>query len=172
VVLGKRLLRDQRVRLAVPQIPRGRADQLRDLMGVLELGAINLDYGARIAKQNFRRGFDDTGLARTGRSEKQQITHGPTGRVQAGTEHLIKIHDSLHRLVLPHNLSTQSPLKIPRFNASKRRIKLYRMRTHGRAPLPVSSVALRSGASGPLELIELDVERRTQQPQLRHQFPA
>jgi hypothetical protein len=68
------LLRPNRVRLAVSQISRRRTDQLRDLMTVLELGAIDLNYGARIAQQALRCRFHDASLARARRSEEQKVS--------------------------------------------------------------------------------------------------
>ena len=37
----------------MPEISGGRPDQLGDLMAVLELGAVDLDYGARVSDQAF-----------------------------------------------------------------------------------------------------------------------
>ena len=51
VILRERLLRDQRMRFAVPQISRRRADQLGDFVRVLEFGAVDFDHRARIAEQ-------------------------------------------------------------------------------------------------------------------------
>ena len=112
MILRERLLRDQRVRLAVPQISRRRANQFRYLVRVLKFRAIHLDHRARIAKQHFRRRFHYPRLSRSGRPEEQQIPHRPSGRIQAGSKHLVWIHHRLHRFVLPHNLPPQPRLKI------------------------------------------------------------
>ncbi len=50
VIFSQFLLRDQRVRLPVPQISRRRPDQLGDLMRVLKFRTIDLDEGARVTK--------------------------------------------------------------------------------------------------------------------------
>src|SRR5207302_9950190 len=68
--LVERFLGEQRMRLAVTQIARRRADQLCDLVRVLEFRAVNLDTGARITEQRLRHRLDYTGLARAGRTEK------------------------------------------------------------------------------------------------------
>src|SRR6266508_3453449 len=47
------LLRKQWLGLAVPQIARGRTDQLRDFMRMLKLGAIDFDHRVRVAEENF-----------------------------------------------------------------------------------------------------------------------
>ncbi len=78
VVLRQRFLRDQGMRLAVPQISRRRTNQFRNLMRVLKLRAIHFDYRARIAKQHFRRRFHHPRLPRSGRTEEQQIPHRPS----------------------------------------------------------------------------------------------
>ncbi len=42
-------LSDERMGLAVTQVARRRADQLRNLMGVLKLAAVNFDYPNKIS---------------------------------------------------------------------------------------------------------------------------
>ena len=137
VILRERFLRDQRMRLAVPQISRRRADQLRNFVRVLKFRAIHLDHRARIAKQHFRRRFHDARLARTGRSQEQQVPHRTSRRVQAGAKHLVQVHHGLHRFVLPHNLPPQPRFKIPRLHAAATRIQLRSdLRSHARHPRP------------------------------------
>ncbi len=48
--LVERFLREQGMSLAVTKVARRRADQLCDFVGVLKLGAIDLDAGARVSK--------------------------------------------------------------------------------------------------------------------------
>src|SRR5207237_8332102 len=98
--LVERFLREKRVRLAVTQIARRRADQLCDLVRVLEFRAVNLDTGARITEQRLRHRLDYTGLARAGRTEKEQIAYRATGRVQSRQEHLVHLYHSFNRLLL------------------------------------------------------------------------
>src|SRR5208337_2901983 len=66
--LAERLLRQQGMGFTMAQIARRRADQLCDLMRMLELSAVNLDAGARVAKQRLRHGLDDASLAGPRRS--------------------------------------------------------------------------------------------------------
>ena len=124
VILRERFLRDQRMRLAVPQISRRRADQLRDFVRVLEFGAIHLDHRARIAEQHFGRRFHDARLARARRPEEQKIPHRPSRRIQAGAKHLIQVHDGLHRFVLSDDLPPQPSLEIARLHAAQGRVEL------------------------------------------------
>ena len=100
VILVQHFLAQQRVRLAMPQISGRRADQLRDLMAVLELRAIDLDHGARILHQRFGSRLDDPGLTGTGRPEKKEVADRPPGSAHPGQIHLIDIHDLLDRFVL------------------------------------------------------------------------
>ena len=64
---------------AMPQISGRRTDQLRDLMAVLKLGAIDLDDGARILQQSFSGRFDDAGLAGAGRPKNRKFPIGRPG---------------------------------------------------------------------------------------------
>src|SRR5947209_14059836 len=64
--LVQHFLAEQRVRLAMPQVARRRADELRNLMAVLELRAIDLNHGARIADHALCRRFDQPRLAGSG----------------------------------------------------------------------------------------------------------
>jgi hypothetical protein len=47
----------------MPQVPWRRANQLRDLMGVLKFRAIHFDYRSAIAEENLRSGFHNARLA-------------------------------------------------------------------------------------------------------------
>src|SRR5580765_2330469 len=93
-------------------------------MGMLELGAIDLNHGPWVAKQNLRRSFHDSRLTRTGRTEEQQVADRAPRRVQSGTEHLIEVHQRLHALFLAHDLRPQRTFKIPCLVASYCRIQL------------------------------------------------
>ncbi len=124
VILRERFLRDQRMRLAVPQISRRRADQLRNFVRVLKFGAVHFDHRARIAEQHFGRGFDDARFARARRPEEQQVPHRTSRRVQARAKHLVQIHHGLHRFVLPHDLPPQPRFEIPRLHAAQGWVEL------------------------------------------------
>src|SRR5437763_12555346 len=63
VVAVEILLREHRGGLAVAEVARRRADEFGYLVRVLELGAVNLDDGVRVAEENFSRGLDDARLA-------------------------------------------------------------------------------------------------------------
>ncbi len=118
VILRERFLRNQRMRLAVPQISRRRTNQFRDFVRVLELGAVHLDYRARIAKQHFGRGFHHPRLARAGWPQKQQVPHRTPRRIQPRAKDLVQVHNRLYRFILPHNLASQPRFKIPGFHAA------------------------------------------------------
>src|SRR5690348_11995589 len=109
--------------LAVSQISRRRADQLGDLMRVLELGAIDLDTCPRVSKQRLRHRLDYPRLSRASRSQEEQVPHRTSRRVQARQEHLIDLYHLLDRLILPHNAPPQSSFKLSSIVASPVRIE-------------------------------------------------
>ncbi len=49
--------------LAVSQVSRRRTDQLGNLVGVLEFGAIDLDAGTGVSEKRLGHGFDHARLA-------------------------------------------------------------------------------------------------------------
>jgi len=55
----------------MPQVSRRRADQLGDLMAVLKLGAIDLDYRPRVVQQGLCRCLYNASLARPGRPQEE-----------------------------------------------------------------------------------------------------
>src|SRR5579872_5472061 len=117
-------LGDQGMSLPVTQIPRRRANQLRNFVRMLEFCAINLDDGARISKQNLRSRFHDPRLARASGSEEEQVPDGPPRRVQSRTEDLIQVHQRLHPFRLSDDLRAQRSLKIASICASDGWIQL------------------------------------------------
>src|SRR6266478_9047403 len=112
------LLRNQRMRLPMPQISRRRANQLGNLMGVLKLRAIHLDHRAGVSKENLGSRFHDARLARTGRPEKQQISYRTAWRIQSGAKDLVQVHQCLHTLFLSDNFPPQRGLEIDRVRAA------------------------------------------------------
>src|SRR5258708_12464716 len=100
------------MRLPVSQVSRRRADQLGNLVRVLELRAIDLDARARVTEQRFSPRFHHPRLAGTGRSQKQEIAHWTAGRIQPSQKHLIDFRDLLDRLILPYDLPAQGGFKL------------------------------------------------------------
>ena len=101
--LIERLLRKQRVGLAVPEIARRRADQFCDFMGVLELGAVDLDDCVRVAEENFRGGLDDASLAGAGGPEEDHRADGAVRRVHPGEENLVEAAHAPDGALLAHD---------------------------------------------------------------------
>src|ERR1700733_15968478 len=99
---------------AVPQVSRRRADQFRDFMGVLELGAVHLDHCSWIAEQDFGGGFNHACFSGARRSQKQEIPYRTSRGIQAGTKNLVEVHDCLYRFVLSYDLPAQARFKITR----------------------------------------------------------
>ena len=123
VPLVERLLGEQGVGLAVAEVSRRRADQLGDLVGVLELGAVDLDAGARIAEQGLGHGFDHAGFARTGGPKKKKIADRTSGRVQARQKHLVDLGHLFNGGILADNFAAQGVLKLPGIVATAGRVE-------------------------------------------------
>jgi hypothetical protein len=99
------------------EISRRRADQLRNFVRVLELGAIDLDAGAGIAEQRFGERLDDASLARPSRPEKEQIAHRASRGIQSGQEHLINFDDLFYRRILANDLAAKAGFEVPGVSA-------------------------------------------------------
>ncbi len=102
----------------MPQISRRRANQFGNFMRVLKFRAIDLNHGARVAKEDFRSRFHNARLPRTCWPKKQQIPYGAAWRVQSGAKHLVQIHERLDTLFLPDDFSPQRGLEINRIGAA------------------------------------------------------
>ena len=110
------------MRFAVSQVSGRRPDQLRDLMAVLELGAINLDDRARVLHQSFRRRFDDAGLAGASGPEEQEVTNRAASGRHPGQMHLIDVDNLLDGFILTDNHAGQAGLESFRLSSGPRRI--------------------------------------------------
>src|SRR5215469_10685996 len=111
------------MRLAMAEISRRRSNQLRDLVRMLEFGAVDFDAGPRVAKQRLGHGFDDSGLPRPRRAKKQQISHWTPRGIQACQKHLINLDHFLNGLVLSHNPASQGGFKLSGIVASAVRVE-------------------------------------------------
>ncbi len=123
VPLVERFLRQQRMSLTMAEIARRRANQLGDLVRVLELRAVNLDASMGVTEKRLGHGFHHTRLAGAGRPQKQKISHRPTRRIQPGEKHLIDLGDLFHGRILADDLPPQSGLEIQCFAAATRGIQ-------------------------------------------------
>ena len=118
-------LAQRRMRFAMPQISGRRADQLGDLMAMLELRAIDLDNGVRIAHQAFGHGFHQPGLARPGRAEEQEIADRAAGRLHAGEISLVHIDNLVDGLLLSDDFLAQAGTQFFCFRAGLRGIQQF-----------------------------------------------
>src|ERR1700756_2387309 len=100
MALGQLFLGNQRMRLAMPQVTWRRANQLRNLMRMLEFRAVDLDHCPRVLEKYLRRRFHNARLTRSRRPQKEQGPARPPRRVQAGTEALVQVDQRLHALFL------------------------------------------------------------------------
>src|SRR5712692_1425975 len=111
------------MRLPVAQIPRRRANQLGDLVRMLELGAVYLDHRPRVPKQDLRRRFHNARLARAGGAQEQQVAHRPSRWTHPGGEDLVEVHHRLHPGLLTDNPAAQRGVKLLRFDTATRGIE-------------------------------------------------
>ena len=112
VPLVQRFLGQQRMRLAVSQVSWRRADQLRDFVRVLKLGAIDLDAGAGVAEQGLGHGLDHPGLTRAGGPEEQQISNRTARRIQSRQKHLVDFDHFLDGLVLTDDSAAKGAFEL------------------------------------------------------------
>src|ERR1700681_2187192 len=108
----QRFLRQQSMRFAVSQVSRGRADQLRDLMAVLKLRAINLDYRSRILQQGFGGCLYDASLSGTCRPQEQEVSDRPAGRRQSRQVRLVSPHDLVNCFLLSNDEVPESIFQV------------------------------------------------------------
>src|SRR5271157_675945 len=123
--LAQRLLRQQGMGFTMTQIAGRRADQLCNLMRMLELSAVNLDAGAWVAKQRLRNGLDDASLAGPRRSQEKEVSDRAAGRVQSGQEHLIDFGDLLDGGILSYDPAPEGGFKLLRVVAALRGIQSF-----------------------------------------------
>src|SRR5271166_5341689 len=108
---------------AMSKVSRRRTDEFGNLVRMLELRAVDLDAGARIAEERFRHGFDHASLARTCRPKEQQVAYRTSRRVQPRQKHLVDLGDLLDRLILTHNSAAQRGFKLSRVVTATVRIE-------------------------------------------------
>ena len=102
------------MRFTVSQISWRRANQLRDLVAMLKLRAIDLDDSTRVLEQRFRRRLNNSGLARTGGTKEQKVSNGPAWGIHPREMHLVDVDDMLNRLILPDDHSSETRLQSAR----------------------------------------------------------
>src|SRR5271169_2102751 len=109
------------MRIAVPQVAWRRADQLCNLVAVLELGAIDLNHGARVFEQGLCGRFYNSGLTRASRAKEQEVSDRAARRIHPGEMHLINVDDLLDRFILTDDHPPESCLQCARLPACLRR---------------------------------------------------
>src|SRR5580692_342215 len=105
-------------------------------MGMLELGAIDLDAGAGVAEERLGNCFDHAGLAGAGRSQEKQVAYGTARSVESGEKHLIDFRDLFDGLVLANDFAAQGALEVTGVVAAAARIQhSCKVRSHRIGPL-------------------------------------
>ena len=134
MVLAEHLLAEQRVRLAVAEVAGRRADQLGDLVAVLELGAVDLNDSAWVLHQRLSRRLHDAGLPGARRPQKQEIAHRPSRCAHPCQIHLVNVDDLLDRFVLADDQATQTGFERLGLSAGSRRIQWKTQPRHCQVP--------------------------------------
>src|SRR5581483_10779882 len=106
------LLSQQGVSFPVSEVSRRRADQLGNLVTVLELGAIDLDAGSCVSEERLGHCFNDSRFARTRRPEKEKIAYRTSWRVQPCQKHLVDFGHFLDGVVLTNDPAAEIPFKL------------------------------------------------------------
>src|SRR5258705_5481621 len=88
---------------AVSQVSRRRADQLRDLMAVLILRAIDLDCCPRILQQGFRGCLHEACLAGTRWPQEKKVCDRPANGGQPRKISLVSRHNLLNCILLSND---------------------------------------------------------------------
>src|SRR6202522_4435064 len=123
MILRQRFLRNERVRLAMAEVSRRRANQFRDFVRVLELGAVNLNNSARVTEQNLGGCFHDARLSGARRPQKKEVYHRASRRIHSGRENLIEVGDGADGFFLSDDACAQRGIKFLRFQTAKLRIE-------------------------------------------------
>jgi len=113
-MLIQRFLRQRSVRLTVAQISRRRPDQLRDLMTVLKLRAIDLDYGTRILKEGLGGCLYNAGFSGPRRPQEEKVSNRPAHRGQSRHVGLVSPHDLVNCIVLSNDETVELVLELLR----------------------------------------------------------
>src|SRR5579859_5960293 len=155
------------------QIPRRRANQLGDLMGVLEFRAVHLNDGTGLAEQNLSSRFHDARLSRSCRPQEQQIADRAAWRIQSGAKDLVQVDEGLHTFFLANNLGAQSGLKFQRIRTALAWIEWKYMVRHDCLLTP-SQLRRRctKSTSSVVKLREFNLERGLQEPELNEELSS
>src|SRR5208337_68131 len=103
---------------AMPEIAWRRTDEFRDFVGVLEFRAVDFDDQVGIAKENFRGGFDNTGLSGTRGSEKEEVANRTARGIKASVEDLEEVHKGLNAFFLSNDLGAKRLMEVARVVAA------------------------------------------------------
>src|SRR5579871_6007340 len=100
------------MRFAMAQVSRRRADQLGDLMTVLEFGTVNFSHRPSILKQSLGGCFHGPGFTGSRGAEKEKASNGPAWSIYAGDIHLINVDNLSNCFLLSDNALAEVRLKL------------------------------------------------------------
>src|SRR5437660_1925092 len=105
------------------EIAGRRANELRDLMTVLELRTVDLHDGLRIAEQHLSRGFDQSRLARACRPQQKEVGKGAARSRETCPVYLVDPSQLPNGAVLSDEAPAQVAFEIFDLGGSHHRIK-------------------------------------------------
>src|SRR6266700_462187 len=111
------------MRFAMAQITGRRANQLGDLMRMLEFRAVHLDHRSRIPEENLRGCLHNARLPRPRWPQKQQIPHRTPARAHPRAEYLREVHERADALFRSNDRLAERMLEFLRLDASQGRIQ-------------------------------------------------
>src|SRR2546426_12392387 len=111
-MLLQHLLRDHGVRFAMTQVSRGRADELRDFVTVLELRTVDLHDGLRITEQHLSSCFDQSRLARASRPQQKEVGKGAARSRETCPVYLVDSRQLPNGAVLSDEASAQGAFEM------------------------------------------------------------
>src|ERR1022692_3369801 len=103
--------------------PKSASAIARNLMRVLELGAVDLNAGMGVAEKRLCHRFHHPRLARARRPKKQQVAHRTPRSVQPRQKHLVNFGDLFDGLVLANNAAAQRCFKLSSIGTAAVRIE-------------------------------------------------
>src|SRR5262249_43303064 len=119
----ERLLGDHGVGFTVAEVTGRGTNELRDLVPVLELCAVDFDDGSCIAEKNLGGRLHQARLAGSRRAEEKQVCDRPSRNREPGSVYLVNSSQSPDRSFLSHHTRAKRCFEITHLWAVQRRIE-------------------------------------------------
>src|SRR5579884_3333557 len=109
--LIQRLLCEKRVGFTMSEVARRRADQLGNLVAVLEFGTIDLDACSGISEECLGNCLNNASFPRARRPQKEEIADGASRWIETCQKHLVDFRHFLDRVFLTNDPSAEISFK-------------------------------------------------------------